>query len=72
MEKFARRPLKEEYPYLVPDARYERVREEDGVVRPRNAPGGDRDQLGGAAVRARFWSWRSGRARRDGRSFWRG
>lgn len=32
LEKFARRPLEEEYPYLVLDARYERVRE-DGVVR---------------------------------------
>lgn len=32
LEKFARRRLEEEYPYLVLDARYERVRE-DGVVR---------------------------------------
>jgi putative transposase len=32
--KFARRPLEEDYPYLILDARYERVRE-DGVVRSR-------------------------------------
>jgi transposase-like protein len=31
LEKFARRPLEEEYPYLVLDARYEKVRE-DGVI----------------------------------------
>lgn len=30
---FANRPLEEEYPYLILDARYEKVRE-DGVVRP--------------------------------------
>lgn len=32
LEKFAQRRLEEEYPYLILDARYERVRE-DGVVR---------------------------------------
>jgi putative transposase len=32
LEKFARRQLEEEYPYLVLDARYEKVREE-GVIR---------------------------------------
>jgi putative transposase len=32
LEKFARRPLEEPYPYLILDARYERVRE-DGAVR---------------------------------------
>lgn len=32
LEAFARRPLEEEYPYLILDARYEKVRE-DGVVR---------------------------------------
>lgn len=32
LTKFARRPLEEEYPYLILDARYEKVRE-DGVVR---------------------------------------
>jgi putative transposase len=31
LEKFARRPLEEEYPYLILDARYERVRE-DSVI----------------------------------------
>ena len=34
LEKFARRPLEEEYPYLILDARYERVREES-VIRSR-------------------------------------
>jgi transposase-like protein len=34
LAKFADRPLEEEYPYLILDARYERVRE-DGVIRPR-------------------------------------
>lgn len=32
LERFAQRPLEEEYPYLVLDARYEKVRE-DGVIR---------------------------------------
>jgi putative transposase len=32
LRRFAERPLEEEYPYLILDARYERVRE-DGVVR---------------------------------------
>jgi transposase-like protein len=31
LERFARRPLEEEYPYLVLDARYERIRQ-DGVI----------------------------------------
>jgi len=34
LDQFARRPLEEDYPYLVLDARYERVRE-DGVIRSR-------------------------------------
>src|SRR5690242_16794668 len=32
LEKFARRTLEEEYPYVVVDARYEKIRE-DGVIR---------------------------------------
>jgi putative transposase len=32
LERFARRPLEESYPYLIVDARYEKVRE-DGVIR---------------------------------------
>jgi putative transposase len=32
LEKFATRPLEEPYPYLILDARYEKVRE-DGVIR---------------------------------------
>ena len=31
LERFARRPLEEEYPYLVLDARYEKIRQ-DGVI----------------------------------------
>ena len=31
LKKFARRPLEEEYPYLVLDARYEKIRQ-DGVI----------------------------------------
>ena len=34
LEKFARRRLEEAYPYLVLDARYEKIREE-GVIRSR-------------------------------------
>lgn len=34
LEKFAKRRLEEEYPYLILDARYEKVRE-DGVIRSR-------------------------------------
>ena len=34
LSRFARRPLEECYPYVILDARYERVRE-DGVVRSR-------------------------------------
>ena len=34
MEKFATRRLEEEYPYLILDARYEKVRD-DGVIRSR-------------------------------------
>lgn len=35
LEHFARRLLEEEYPYVILDARYERVRDEAGVVRSR-------------------------------------
>ena len=31
LDKFAKRRLQEEYPYLIVDARYEKVRE-DGVI----------------------------------------
>ena len=34
LKKFATRQLEEEYPYLILDARYEKVRE-DGVIRSR-------------------------------------
>jgi transposase-like protein len=34
LHQFARRPLEQEYPYLILDARYEKVRE-DGVIRSR-------------------------------------
>jgi putative transposase len=32
LEKFAHRKLEEEYPYVIVDARYEKIRE-DGVIR---------------------------------------
>ena len=51
LERFAKRQLPEAYPYLILDARYEKVRE-DGVI---TQPGGDdrhRGGLGGAAERA--------------------
>jgi len=44
LEKFAKRPLEEAYPYLILDARYEKVRE-DGVIRPRES-----DELEGYAA----------------------
>lgn len=70
LARFARRRLEAEYPYLILDARYEKVRE-DGVVRSRAvqvAIGIDwegRRQVVG-------WSWPTGRARRAGRSFYSG
>jgi Transposase, Mutator family len=36
LERFAKRPLTEPYPYVVLDARYERVRE-DGVIGSRRS-----------------------------------
>ena len=64
LEKFANRRLEEEYPYLVLDARYEKVREE-GVIRSQAvqvAIG-----INGEGRRACWrWSWRIGRARRVG------
>src|SRR4051794_35084347 len=50
LERFARRPLEEEYPYLVVDAlRADPARRRD--QQPGGA-GGDRHQLGGPSVRA--------------------
>ena len=37
LERFARQKLEGEYPYLIVDARYEKVRE-DGVIRSRGSP----------------------------------
>ena len=52
LEKFAKRRLEEPYPYLVLDARYEKVRE-DGAVRSQAVAGSYRDQLGRQVQRAR-------------------
>ena len=56
LEQFAGRPLTEAFPYLILDARYERVREA-GVDRQPGGPDRDRDRLGrpppGAGGRAR-------------------
>ena len=38
LERFAKRPLEEVYPYLVLNARYEKVREA-GVIRSQAVPG---------------------------------
>ena len=46
LERFARQTLEGESPYLIVDARYEKVRE-DGVIRARRARG-HRHRLGGA------------------------
>ena len=51
LAKFAGRTLEEDYPYLVVDARYERIRE-DGVIRSQAVAGGHRHQLGWPALRA--------------------
>ncbi len=48
LEKFARRRLEEDYPYLILDARYEKVREDGAVRRPGGADS-DRHRLGRAA-----------------------
>ena len=47
LDKFAPRKLEEAYPYLILDARYEKVREDGAVSRQlsRRGSGGDRDQL---------------------------
>ena len=49
LEKFARRRLDEDYPYLIVDARYEKVREE-GVIQSRAVFYRDRCELGRAAL----------------------
>ena len=66
LEQFSQRRLEEEYPYLILDARYERVRE-DGTIDPRAvmiALGINGDD-GGACWR---WSWPTGRAGAAGRT----
>jgi putative transposase len=50
LAKFANRTLGEKYPYLILDARYEKVREDGGDPEPRSA-GGDRHQPRRAALR---------------------
>jgi putative transposase len=60
LAKFARRVLEVEYPYLVMDARYEKVRI-DGVIRTQAVL----VALGitwGAGARCWRWSWPTGRA----------
>jgi transposase-like protein len=59
--------LEEEYPYLVVDARYEKVRE-DGVIASRAVQVAiGINWKGGAACWE--WSWRNGKARAVGKSF---
>src|SRR5215472_4647992 len=68
LQKFARRKLEEQYPYLVLDARYEKIRQ-DGVItaRPCRWPSGSTGKAGAACW---GWSWRIGKAKAVGRSFW--
>jgi transposase-like protein len=71
LARFARRRLEAEYPYLILDARHEKVRE-DGVgceaVRSRWLSA----STGRGGGRCWGWSWPTGRARRVGRSFYSG
>jgi putative transposase len=67
LQKFARRSLEEEYPYLVVDARYEEVRE-DGVIASRAV----QVAIGKGDAACWEWSWLSGKARAVGKSFWWG
>src|SRR4051812_47597090 len=65
LEKFSRRRLDEDYPYLILDARYEKIRE-DGAVRSQAvliAIGIDWEGRRNVLP----WNWRTGRARPAGR-----
>jgi putative transposase len=61
LERFAKRPLEEVYPYLVLDARYEKVRP-GGVIRSQacRAPSGSTMRADGRSWRS---SWPTGKAR---------
>ena len=67
LEKFAKRPLEEAYPYLVLDARYEKVRE-DGVIRSQavQIAIGINERAGGRSWR---WSWPTGKAQTSWKDF---
>jgi len=68
LARFAHRRLEEDYPYLILDARYEKVREQS-VIQTRAvliAIG----STGRASARCWQWSWPTGRARRAGRTSW--
>ena len=63
---FARRELESEYPYVIIDARYEKLRE-NGVIRSRAvlvAMG----MIGKVGARCSVWRWRIERAQQAGRS----
>jgi putative transposase len=66
LEKFAQRRLEQEYPHLILDARYEKVRQ-DGVVGSRavQVAIGINWEVGGACWR---WSWLNARAPAAGRT----
>jgi transposase-like protein len=66
LDQFATRSLDEAYPYLIVDARYEKVRE-SGAIRSRAvliAIGID-----WAAARSWVWNWRTGKVQAHGRTF---
>ena len=68
LEKFAQRRLEEEYPYVVLDARYEKVREE-GVIRSQAVLLGiGINWEGRRCVLA--WNWPTERATAVGRNSW--
>ena len=68
LEKCAHRRLEEPYPYLILDARYEKVRE-DGAVRSQ-AVSVAIGINGRAGATCSPWKWRTGKAHRAGENCW--
>ena len=67
LKKFAGRKLEEEYPYVVLDARYEKVRQ-DGIITSQ-AVQVAMGSIGKAAVACWAWRWRTGKVKAAGRNF---
>jgi len=68
LARFASRPLDEVYPYLILDARYEKVRE-DGVIRSQAVLIAIAS-TGKGSARCWQWSWPTGSLRPVGRTSW--